>query len=347
MEPMLTTSSWLRSALIACIAPIAACQGAAPTIDPPNPSAAEALVFRVVGDAPVIDPTDYGADYLLPGAAVVHEGTIHLFPVTFSAETRAAPRVLHLTSEDGRTWSGDGSASLLADFEIELDDIGAVPSSVFVADDGTWVMYGGGRLPGGTDPVVWRATAPDADGPWTAHPDPVLVPDLEGWDSAVADHPSVVATEDGYLMAYGGAGIATPNRNRIGVASSDDGLSWARLPASIDGADDNRALGPSACGIAARSMFEPQLFTTDAGYRLVVGVMLEGELDAMEILVATSADGTSWTCAPGDDSLASEDVPRAPSLHSFVAVEDDGEVLILVEVLGRASSTIWLANAGG
>jgi hypothetical protein len=342
---MLTTgASRLRSALIACIVPISACQAPASSVDPPEPSTIEAVAFSVVGDGPIIDPADFDADYLLPGAAVINEGTIHLFPVAFSAEAQEAPRVLHLTSDDGRTWSGDGSLSLLADFEIELDDIGAVPSSVFVTADGTWVMYGGGRLPGGTDPVVWRATAPDADGPWTAHPDPVLVPEVAGWDSAVTDHPSVVPTEDGYLMAYGGASIETPNRNRIGLASSEDGLSWARMPASLDGADDDLAIGPSACGIDARSMFEPQLFAADAGYRLVVGVMLEGELDAMEILAASSADGTRWTCA-SDDPVASSDLPGAPSLHSFVAVEVDGAVWLLVEILGEASSTIWLLTA--
>ena len=343
---MLTSSPWrLRSALIACVVPIAACQAPASSVEAPGPSAAESLAFFVVGDTPVIDPRHYGADYLLPGAATAHEDTLHLFPVTFSAEAQEAPRVLHLTSEDGRTWSGDGSASLLADFEIELNEIGPVPSSVFVADDGTWVMYGGGRRPGGSDPVVWRATAPHADGPWTAHPEPVLVPDVERWDSAVSDHPSVVPADDGYLMAYGGASIATPNRNRIGVATSGDGLSWARLPASLEGADDDQALGPRACGIEARSMFEPQLFEIDAGYRLVAGVMLEGELDAMEILAATSADGTNWTCET-DDTISSTDFPDAPSLHSFAAVENEDEVLILVEVLGDASSTIWLARAG-
>jgi len=342
---MLATSSWrLKSALIGCIVTVAACQAPSMPLSRPPPSAA-ALTYSVVGDAAVIDPADYGAAYLLPGAAVVHELTYHLFPVAFSADASQAPRVLHLSSEDGRTWSGDEWVSLLDDFAIELDGVGAVPSSVFVADDGTWVMYGGGRLPGGTHPIVWRATAPGADGPWTAHPDPVFAPEDEGWDSAVTDHPSVVSAEDGYLMGYGGASIATPNRNRIGVARSSDGLTWTRVPASLAGADDDRALGPSACGVDARSMFEPHLFATEGGYLLVFGVMLEGGLDAMEILSATSSDATDWTCAPGEDALASDDFPGAPSLHSLVAVEDDGALMILVEILAEASSAIWLVRA--
>ena len=220
------TSSWrLRSTFMVCLVPVVACQGQAPTSAEPTEPAEAALAFSVVGDAPVIDPADYGVDYLLPGAVVVHEGTWHLFPVTASLDSAEAPRVLHLTSPDGLSWTGDPSASVLADFAIELDGIGAVPSSAFVADDGTWVMYGSGRLPGGTDPIVWRATAPDADGPWSAHLEPVLVPDAEGWDSAVTDHPGVIPTESGYLMGYGGASSAMPNRNRIGMATSPDGVS--------------------------------------------------------------------------------------------------------------------------
>ena len=266
-----------------CLVPVVACQAPPAVEEPPEPSEAP-ITFSVVGDAPVIDPTDYGAAYLLPGAAVVHEDTYHLYPVAFSADAAVTPRVLHLTSVDGTSWTGDPSASVLEDLEIELDDIGAVPSSAFVADDGTWVMYGGGRVPGGTDPIVWRATAPGPEGPWTAHREPVLEPDGVGWDSAITDHPGVIPTEDGYRMGYGGASIGSPNRNRIGFATSTDGVSWTRVEATLRGADDDQALGPSACGVEARTMFEPHLLSTAGGHLLVFGVMLADEDDAMQIL---------------------------------------------------------------
>jgi hypothetical protein len=63
----------------------------------------------------------------------------------------------------------------------------------------------------------------------------------------------------------------------------------------------------------------------------------------MQILAATSSDGVDWTCAAAD-VLGSDDFPGAPDLHSFVAVEDDDASLLLVEVLGEASSTLWLAR---
>ena len=328
-----------------CLVPVVACQAPSVTDEPPEPSESP-ITFSVVGDAPVIEPDDYGAAFLLPGAMVVHDDTYHLYPVAFYADEAEAPRVLHLTSADGESWTGDPAASVLEDFELELDDTGAIPSSAFVANDGAWVMYGGGRLPGGTEPVVWRATAPGPDGPWTAHPDPVLEPDGEGWDGAITDHPGVISTEDGYLMGYGGASIGSPNRNRIGFATSTDGVTWTRVPATLDGADDDQALGPSACGVEARTMFEPHLLASDDGFSLVFGVMLEGSDDAMQILAAGSSDGVNWTCPSGADVLASDDFPGAPGLHSFVAVEDDGATLMLVEVLGDASSKLWLARSG-
>jgi hypothetical protein len=297
-----------------------------------------------VGDSPVIEPEDFGAAYLLPGAAVVHEGTYHLYPVAFDADSAEPPRVLHLTSEDGNSWTGASSTSVLEDFAIELDDTGAIPSSAFVDEDGTWVMYGGGRLPGGSDPIVWRATAPGADGPWTAHAEPVLEPDGEGWDGAITDHPGVLPTEDGYLMGYGGASVASPNRNRIGMATSSDGVTWMRIAATLDGADDDQALGPGACGVEARTMFEPHLLATDDGQLLVFGVMLEGS-DEMQILAAQSSDGVQWTCA-GGAALASDDFPGSPDLHSFVALDDRGATMMLVEVLGDASSSLWLVRSG-
>ena len=92
-------------------------------------------------------------------------------------------------------------------------------------------------------------------------------------------------------------------------------------------------------------MFEPHLRLTDDGHLLFFGVMLEGEDDAMQILAATSPDGVQWTCASGRHALASDDFPGTPGLHSFVAIEDGGATMLLVEVLGEASSTLWLARA--
>ena len=271
---------------------------------------------------------------------------MHLYPVAFSADPSERPRVLHLVSDDGVAWSGDPDASVLDDFALELDEIGAIPSWAFVDADGTWIMVGGGRLPGGTRPIVWRATSPGPDGPWTAHPEPILEPSESGWDSAIVDHPTVIPTANGFLMAHGGAARGAPNRNRIGLATSDDGVTWTRVDATMDGADDEHALGPDACGIDARTMVEPHLLAVDGGQLLVFGVMPEGSDTDMRIVTATSSDGRAWTCASGVESLGSDDVPGERSIHSFAVLpHPDGTPSLLLEILGDDSSSLWLARA--
>ncbi len=333
-----------RWAAVLCVVPIVGCQPPAAESPSPELSAPTSVTFAVVGDTPVIDPVDYGAAYLLPGATVVHDGSVHLFPVAFSADPAERPRVLHLASDDGVAWSGDPDASVLEDFALELDDIGAVPSSAFVADDGTWVMVGGGRLPGGERPIAWRATAPGPDGPWTAHAVPILEPSEEGWDTAIVDHPSVIPVADGYLMAYGGASRTAPNRSRIGLATSGDGVVWTRVDATMEGADDAHALGPDACGIDARTMVEPHLLTIDGGLLLVFGVMPEGSDSDMQILTATSSDGRAWTSASGAEALGSDDV-AGRSIHSLAVIDHaDAPPSLLIEILGDDQSTLWLAR---
>lgn len=329
-----------------CLLPVLGCQPATSERALPSPSAEATIAFEMVGDGPVIDPTDYGAAYLLPGATVVADGVMHLYAVAFSADPSEPPRVLHLVSDDGISWSGDADASVLGSVELELDGVGAVPSSAFVTDDGTWVMVGGGRLPGGTRPIAWRATAPGPDGPWTAHPEPILEPSPSGWDSAIVDHPSVIPTADGELMAYGGAAGSSPNRNRIGFATSEDGVTWTRVDATMDGADDGTALGPDACGIDARTMVEPHLVTVGGAHLLVFGVMPEGSDTDMQIVTATSSDGRAWTCASGADALGSDDMPGGRSIHSLAVIDHpDGPPRLLLEILGDNQSTLWLARA--
>lgn len=288
-----------------------------------------------------VDHEVLGVDYLLPGASVVHDGTAHLWVVAFDADD--APAILHFAGTEVGAWEADATPVVINDDDLGLDVNGPIPSSVLVEADGTWTMYGGGRRPG-DDPVIWRATAPAPNGPWTLHPAPVLEPSTVGWDDEIVDHPSVVATEDGYLMTYGGASGAAPNRSRIGAAVSADGIAWERVPIAAPDADDEHGLGPSACGIEARTMFEPELVDTSAGYRLHFGAMLTEPRDTMVIGELASDDGISWRCAIDGPLLEPDVVVEGASVHSYLAVRGGGHDELLVEVLrpDTPSSDIWL-----
>lgn len=305
----------------------------------PSASRSEAAVPRLVLSHEQLD-----AAYVLPAAAIEVDGLVHLWVLAFTGEEAESPRIVHLTSADGAAWNAHASMPAFAG-ELAFDANGPVPSSVLVEPDGTWRMFGGGRAADGDRPIVWTATASSADGPWELGEEPVLEPPGTGWDGLVTDHPSVVATEDGLLMAYGGAGAPDSNRNRIGFARSADGGEWERVPATLDGADDALALGPSACGIDARSMVEPILLETDAGLRLYFGAMRTGS-DVMVIGVAHSPDGAAWTCPEAGPVIEPVDVPGTPDLHSYLAVGAGDRELLLVETLaaGAGSSDIWLVE---
>ena len=304
----------------------------------PSPSPSEPAIPRLVLSHEQLD-----AAYVLPAAAIEVDGLVHLWVLTFSGEEGESPRIVHLTSADGAEWNA-GSEPAFAG-ELRFDTNGPVPASVLVEPGGTWRMFGGGRAADGDRPIVWSATAPSADGPWELGDEPVLEPSGTGWDGLVTDHPSVVATQDGLLMAYGGAGAPDSNRNRIGFARSADGIGWERLPATLEGADDALALGPSACGIDARSMVEPILLETDAGLRLYFGAM-RSRSDVMVIGVADSPDGAAWTCPEAGPVIEPIDFPGSPDLHSYLALRAGDRELLLVEILaaGAGSSDVWLVE---
>jgi hypothetical protein len=287
-----------------------------------------------------------GTSYTLAAAAIEHDGVVHLWTALATGVAGDPQRVVHLTSTDLETWEGDATASALDGTALGFDANGPVPSSVLVEADGSWRMFGGGRLADRDTSILWTATSPGPDGPWTFHPAPILEPEGVGWDGLRLDHPSVLHVDGGYLMAYGGASAMAPNRNRIGFASSVDGISWIRVPTSLDGADDDLALGPAACGIDARTMVEPELRPTDGGaMRLDFGLMEVGG-DEMVIASATGSDGSSWRCAADGPIFEAASVDAARNLHSFLSLRASGRHVFLVELLApdSGSSDLWLVE---
>lgn len=327
---------------------LAGCAGMATVPSPSAPTPVpmpSVLALHPVGPGPVILHEELDAGWVLGAAAIEVDGVSHLWAVTFGIEEDVPPSLRHLTSADGRTWIADEDPVRLDASALGVNEIGPVPSSILVDDDGTWLLYGGARLTASDAPIIWRATAPGPGGPWTMHPEPVLTPSTDGWDSAITDHPSVLRTDDGYLMAYGGASGAQPNRNRVGLARSSDGIAWTRQAATLAGADDADALGPVACGIDARTMFEPELSRLDGGLRLLFGAIVE---DDMLIGAVESGDGRAWACAADGPLLRPADFGGAGTgLHSYVVLRDAPAGSMLVEVLADGASDLWLVLSDG
>ena len=328
-------NSWSRLAGGACIV-LAACSGAG--TPSPSPSASP-VRYPVVGDEPVIEHAAVGATWLLSGAATRTPQGYHLYPLVWVTDADEHPRIAHFTSPDARTWSAADDVAFVGVDALDLGRPGPVPSSVLRQPDGSLAMYGSGRLATSDRPVVWRATAATADGPWQVDAEPVLVPgDAAAWDGQQVDHPSVVSVNGGFLMAYGGASFANRNAGGIGFARSSDGRSWTRT--------GDAQLTPGACGLETRSLVEPHLAIEGAALVLLFGAM-EVDGDRMVVLRATSGDGgATWECDPANPVLVQDDFQGVVGLHSMVALEVDGSTGLLVETLGDGWSDLWLALPG-
>ena len=232
---------------------------AAPTASTTEEPAGSVSV-HILGDEPVLVGAAVNNDWVLPGAVVWVEGTYHLYGVAFDQDS-TEHHGYYATSADATTWTV-GAEDPLATLGLELGDPGPVPGSVLQEPDGSWLMYlWGVPAPGGRGGNLYRATAPEAAGPWTADPAPILRGTAGAWDSQGLDFPSVVHTSTGYLMLYDGSSLSAPNEGRIGSATSTDGVTWTK--------GDDPLIEPGFCGdFDARSITIPRLRETDGGWLL-------------------------------------------------------------------------------
>jgi hypothetical protein len=327
--------SWRIKAGLAAVAVLAlvACdidQGAT-VVPTPSGSAAAANSISVVSETPVLEASDlgdgpYGA--ILSAAYFEADGLRHAYVVGFGDE-RGDQEVFHVTSSDGLAWEIDENPPF-EELGLELSPPGPVPGNVIQADDGTWVMYlWGVPAPQLEGAVIYRATAPAPGGPWIADPEPVLpLGEAGAWDDLALDFPAVVSMGGGYLMLYGG--IDGNETTRIGVATSDDGITWHKDPEPVLSAD--------SCGkLGARYAAGPRLMQSSNGYLLLFDQDRETHL-------ATSPDGHEWTCSGPDPLLVAEDLPGGQGIHTIAATTVDGEVSVLIESLIDGGSEIWLGE---
>ncbi|HEX5579136.1 MAG TPA: hypothetical protein VFY43_05665 [Candidatus Limnocylindria bacterium] len=312
---------------------LAACHGGSNVPASPTPSASSgpAPSIVVVSEAPVLEASDLGDGHygaILPAAYFEADGLRHAYLVGFG-DARGDQEVFHATSSDGLTWEIDENPPFDA-LGLELSPPGPIPGSVVQADDGTWNMYlWGVPAPQSEGAVIYRATASSPAGPWMADPQPVVgLGDAGAWDDLAIDFPAVQPMGTGWLMLYGG--IDGTQTTRIGVATSDDGITWQKDPEPVLQAD--------SCGKpGARYAALPRLLPHDAGYV----VLFEQDREAA---MATSADAHMWTCSGPEPLLVAEDVPQGQGIHTMAATTVGGEVSVLIESLIDGGSEVWLGE---
>ncbi len=170
---------------------------------------------------------DLSTRFTNAGAVIHHNGMFHMFRAAFSTWGTVA-NVDHMISSDGLGWISPQQAPVFTHHQVPFDAM-ALPTSVIVEADGTWVLYFF-LVPhsGSQDQGVARATAPQPEGPWVMDAETVLNVGSRGeWDSLALPAPRVVKIESQYFMYYGGQQDRSGD-TLIGLATSEDGVHWIK-----------------------------------------------------------------------------------------------------------------------
>jgi hypothetical protein len=312
--------------------------------------------FTVHSTDPVVRHGPIGAwdgRFTDPGAVLFHHEQFHMFRNGFQSWP-APVQVGYLTSPDGLTWTPVTTDPVFKTEQVAYAGIAALASSVLVQDDGAWVMYfytwqtKNGPNAGGT---IGRATAPKPTGPWTPDARPVLEPGPKGaWDEVYVSAPSVVRTDEGYVMYYSGQNQARVAL--IGRATSQDGITWTKYR---DAAATDAAFVESSPVLAGskqagdwdeQGVYQPNVQRTPDGWvMLYKGI---GDIpNSLPHGYATSVDGLTWKRADNNPVLTVKAIPGGRGLWFTNLVHRDDTYFLYFEVGKGASTDIYVATHQG
>jgi hypothetical protein len=254
-----------------------------------------------------------------------------------------------LTSPDAVAWTEAADESLEA-LSAGLGDPGAMPTSVLPAG-GEWAMYFVGTL--ATERQgweVWVATAPDPGGPWTRLEEPVLRRGPAGaWDAGGLDFPTVLRADGAWTMVYSGQDPTRPEAGSIGLATSDDGITWTKHddPATTEPplAESDPVIEPGLCGrFDARAVHQPRVVALDERLVMTYGGWGVSDTESRVGLAESNDQGLTWRCLLPSPALDPTGFPDG-FVHTQAAFERDGRVALLVEWLTDGGTDVWLAEA--
>jgi sucrose-6-phosphate hydrolase SacC (GH32 family) len=312
----------------------------APSVGPsPSASASPAPAvskrFEFQPDS-VVDTALLGTNdsYVNPGALIEADGVLHLFPNSFSTWP-GRMRIPHLTSTDGIKWTLDPEAQALdtaIDGLFPMANPGIDVSTGWVTDDGTWVLlFENVAAATAGAPAPWRIyrmTAPSPQGPWAVEDQPLIDIGADGaFDDSGVSWPSAVRIGDRWAVFY--AGLAEPRRGTgtIGVAFSEDGVTWTKHPDPVLVPTERWEFG---------SLDRPRVVATPDGL-----VMAYTGLDLNQRALATSTDGVTWTKVPGP-SIVQDDFPIQGGSWDAAIRHADGELQYFLEI-GSQTTAVYRA----
>ena len=284
-----------------------------------------------------------------PGAVIYHENTFYMLSNSFNGWP-ARSSVYLSTSTDGFEFERYDNQPVFTVDDVPYDGFTALPTSVVVTEDGTWILYF--YIPeNGTNSAmtaIGLATAPEPQGPWTVHESLVIEPgDENAWDSHTVTHPNVVTLDDGYRMYYSGSDNLT---NRIGMAFSEDGITWEKYddPETTDAAFAQSdpviaELGDPDGDSINDEVWQPNVVRNDDGWVMAFksGSAFLNNLDSMNL--ATSEDGITWDIAYGQIIATRRDIQGGRNLWFTNMVQAEDTYYFYHEV-GTFDDSVGLAT---
>jgi hypothetical protein len=302
----------------------------------PVPTEAPVIDITLVSDGPVVEGGE-GCGATLPAAYFANDEGQHLYMVCFG-DLPGDQEIRYGQSPDGASWAFQDQPEPLRNLPIEFSPPGAVPGDVISVGD-EWVMYFWGvPFPQRDGAQIYRATSADPGGPWVADPEPVVPVGGPGEvDDLGIDFPSVVESDDGFLMLYGANGGDRPHAARILAATSADGITWEK---------HGRVIEPEACGGDAMDYVAiPRLFVVDDGF--LVLTLLGNDIAALR-----STDGLTWECIGDGPVFEAPEIAGSERVHTIAAAQDDSGIHVLIEALFTPEgesvySNLWLAEVTG
>jgi predicted GH43/DUF377 family glycosyl hydrolase len=281
---------------------------------------------------------------------VFNDGLYHMFYNGSSSPRLESMAIGYATSPDGRAFTKYTSNPI---FEADGSGFDAlqVGTGVPLVEEDTWILYynaGSGPGPGKT---IGRATAPNPSGPWIRSIHPVLMVGSPGeWDSGFVMPDSVIATDVGYVMYYSGGAGWPGGTSMIGMATSPDGITWAKYndPATTDPpfAESDPVLqsGPSGSW-DSDSVWGCAVLKTASGWEMFYS---GGDAISVQIGYATSTDGIHWSKREDNPILAPETDPVAAETESLIleapSVIVDDSTYVLYYDYGVSTGSIGVAT---
>jgi len=248
---------------------------------------------------PILSPNNSAYDNQgVSQAKIYFDGTKYMMWYVGLANSMA--HTLYAESQDGINWSRPISSPVLSPGIAGTWDSWAVAPGPVIKDGETYRMYYLGYSNPNDQFHIGLATSSDGK-VWHKYPTPVLV-GSSNWERQISPH-SILKIDSVYYLYYIGRSQTT--QDRIGVAFSNDGISWSKY-------SGNPIVIPTQSWEVSGVSWPSVIY--ENGIFKMVYMKISSVTNAFGM--ATSTDGKTWT------KLSNNPIFRAQNTYNGWAYND-------------------------